>query len=496
MAEKKKQSKTARPSTGSTKKDQIPASLVKKVTTISDSTKTLSKEIKVMTKIFADNQKVLVSMKTMIDNLTNALEQIQKQTKQINILEEDTQKLYSGLNQVRSQSDIVVKLNQQTLRLQDQIHKIEEAQKASPETEKLSKQVSESIDSAKNNSQMIIKIAQRVDEIRDELHQVAAKAESGASVIKEINGLKQNIDTISIKTAKVSEENIATLKQELTKLGEKADSVSELSSEISLIKKEIDSLSKNAGNIGSLGGVIEGLEKQFQTISAKVDSLSSLNGKLQSVESEILTLTKRADSTAFFGEGLKEVQTEVSGFKESVFNRTNTIDQKISTLSDMVKRSDAAAAEFHNKTDKVFQELNSLRDVTSKTSSDSSKEMMALLKLSEYQSNIRMNSESKYGEIKDLENMAENTASIVNLFDKLSIEAQEKMPLPQEVRQWAISKILDSADRWEIRFSDVFSILSNKLGKEMLKQNIRLQQVRDIYGIRAVDELRQELNIS
>lgn len=495
MAEKTKQGKT-RSSTGTTKKDQIPASLVKKVTTISDSTKTLAKEIKVMTKIFADNQKVLVSMKNMIDNLTDALEQIQKQTKQINILEEDAQKLYSGLNQVRSQSDIVVKLNQQTLKLQDQIHKIEEAQRTSPETEKLSKQVSDSMDSIKNNSQMIIKIAQRIDEIRDELRQVAAKAESGSSVIKEINGLKQNIDAILTKAEKISEENIAALKQELTKIGEKANSISSLSSEISLIKKEIDSLSKNSGNFDSLGGVIEGLEKQFQSISSKVDSLSSLNGKLQNVESEISTLTKRADSTAFFGEGLKEVQAEVSSFKESTFNRTNTIDQKISTLSDMIKRSDAAATEFHKKTDKVFQELHSLRDVTSKTSSDSSKEMMALLKLSEYQSNIRMNSESKYGEIKDLENMAENTANIVNLFDRISIEAQEKMPLPQEVRQWAVSKILDSADRWEIRFSDVFSILSNKLGKEMLKENIRLQQVRDIYGIRAVDELRQELNIS
>ena len=37
-----------------------------------------------------------------------------------------------------------------------------------------------------------------------------------------------------------------------------------------------------------------------------------------------------------------------------------------------------------------------------KLSSDSSNEMMALLKLSEYQSNIRMNTESKYGNSKDL----------------------------------------------------------------------------------------------
>ena len=57
---------------------------------------------------------------------------------------------------------------------------------------------------------------------------------------------------------------------------------------------------------------------------------------------------------------------------------------------------------------------------------------MALLKLSEYQSNIRMNTESKYGESKDLEKMAKLTSEIVNLFDRISIESGEKIPLPHE----------------------------------------------------------------
>ena len=53
--------------------------LVKKIAAVSDSTNALSKEIKSMSKIFADNQKVLVSMKDIIDTLATALEQIQKQ---------------------------------------------------------------------------------------------------------------------------------------------------------------------------------------------------------------------------------------------------------------------------------------------------------------------------------------------------------------------------------------------------------------------------------
>ena len=144
----------------------------------------------------------------------------------------------------------------------------------------------------------------------------------------------------------------------------------------------------------------------------------------------------------------------------------------------------------------MFDEIQAVKNVTNKTSSDSSKEMMALLKLSEYQSNIRMNAESKYGDAKILENMTSQTADIVNLFDRISIESGEKIPLPHEVRQWAISKILDCADRWEVRFSDVYSILTNLIGREMLKESIRIQQIRDIYGIRAVDEIRKDLNIS
>ncbi len=457
--------KPAKKTSTTRKKEPTPAALLKKVAAVSDSTKTLSKEIKSMTKIFSENQKVLVSMNNMIDSLTVALERIQKQSKQINILEEDTQKLFSGLNQVRSHSNLITKINDQTARLQDQIHKIEEG--ASPETQKLSQKVSESMDSIKNNSQMIIKIAQRIDEVRDDLRKVSAKAET-----------------------------ISSVSSEMDQLSKKTTSISELTSEISNIQKQIQAIASKAEKIEPLGGLIDGLKQQFQTVSSKAEAIANMSGKIQNIESEINSLVKRADSTAFVGEGLKSVQSDFSGFKDNVLNKTNTIEQKISSLSDLLKRTDAASAEFHKKTDKVFQELQGIKSVTNKASSDASKEMMALLKLSEYQSNIRMNAESKYGDAKILDSMASQTAQIINLFDKLSIESQEKIPLPHEVRQWAVGKILDCADKWEIRFTDVFNLLTNNLGRDLLKEAIRVQQVRDIYGIRAVDEIRKELNIS
>ena len=493
---------TKKKDTVKAKKEPNPSVLLKKIASVSDSNKALQKEIKVMSKIFGENQKVLVSMKGMIDTLTSTLEHIQKQSKQINNIEDDTQKLYAGLNQVRSQSNLVNKINDQTLKLEKEISKISESSKS----QDISQQVKESMNSIKNNSQMIIKIAQRIDEVRDDLRKVSGKTDSFLEIGSEMDNLKNTINEISGKTAKLDtgSQIIESLKQELGRISEGASSSSNLNAELEAIKITIDAISSKASKIDSLGGVIDGLKQQFDSIASKassvdnlsLESIKELGGKIDKIETEIGALAQRADSTAFVGEGLKSVQEEVSNFKQNVFDKTNSIEQKISSVSDTLKRQDESTMEFHKKSERLFQELQSVKEVTGKASSDSSKEMMALLKLSEYQSSIRMNAESKYGVSKDIEKMASQTADIVNLFDRISIEAGEKIPLPHEVRQWAVSKILDCADKWEIRFSDVYSILTNAIGRDMLKEAIRIQQVRDIYGIRAVDEIRKDLNIS
>ncbi len=458
---KKKTAKTVSQTRKITKREPSSSVLLKNVASFSNSNKALQKEIKVMSKIFGENQKVLVSMKGMIDTLTSTLEHIQKQSRQINIIEEDTQKLYAGLNQVRTQSNLVNKINDQTAKLQGEINRISDFQKTS---KSVSQQVKDSMDSIKNNSQMIIKIAQRIDEVRDDLRKVSGKADSFLEIGSEISKLKNSIDEISGKTLGIETRTqiIESLKQELGKIVERTTFTSNLNAELEAIKITIDSISSKASKIDSLGGVIDGLKQQFDTIALKTNSAEGI-----SLES------------------IKELEGKING-----------IEQKISTVSEFLKRQDASTAEFHKKSEKLFEEMQAVKNITSKVSSDSSKEMMALLKLSEYQSSIRMNSESKYGNVKDLEKMASQTSNIVNLFDRISIEVGEKIPLPYEVRQWAISKIFDCADKWEIRFSDVYSILTNAIGKDMFKEAVRIQQVRDIYGIRAVDEIRNDLNIS
>jgi methyl-accepting chemotaxis protein len=383
-----------------TKRDPSPAQLFNKVNAVSESTKILSKEIKGMAKIFKENQRILVSMSDMMESLNVAMSQMQKQAKQINIIEEDTQKLFSGLNQVRVHEKFITKLNKQTEDIDKKIGNM-------PKTDEVMRTISESKESIKNNSKMIMKIANRVDEVKEKMDEVPAKTEGNIS--SQIEELRESIKSITNRTGDIGKD-------------------------MSNLKNEI-------------GGIVS---------NPKISSL--------------------------IGDGMKTFKSE--------------IEEKISNISNMIDHSDKIASEFHQKTDKVIQELHGVKGVTNKASDDSSKEVMAILKLNEYQSSIRMQAESKYGDIKDVEKMATQTTELINLFDKLSIETDDKIPLPREVRQWAVGKIFDCADRWELRFSEVFSILMDNLGKELLKEAIRIPQVRDIFGIRAVDEIRSELNIS
>ena len=193
---------------------------------------------------------------------------------------------------------------------------------------------------------------------------------------------------------------------------------------------------------------------------------------------------------------LENIKSEFITLREYVGGNADELLEKISGISELIKRTETSSAEFHKKADSIIQELQKIRNATNKASITTSNEVIGLLKLSEYQSNIRMLAESKYGSLEDIEKMAEQTAEIVNLFDKISIESGKKIPLPHEVRQWAISTIFDCVDRWEIRFDDLFKILLDSLGKNLLKESIRIQQVRDIFGIKAVDKIKNKLKLS
>jgi len=206
------------------------------------------------------------------------------------------------------------------------------------------------------------------------------------------------------------------------------------------------------------------------------------------------TNNQKAPDYSSLLKNLENIKSEFITLREYVGDNADELLEKISGISELINRTETSSAEFHKKADSIIQELQKIRNATNKASITTSNEVIGLLKLSEYQSNIRMLAESKYGSLEDIEKMAEQTAEIVNLFDKISIESENKIPLPHEVRQWAVSTIFDCADRWEIRFDDLFKILLDSLGKNLLKESIRIQQVRDIFGIKAVDKIKNNLD--
>lgn len=633
-------------------REPTPASFLKKVAGLSDTTKILTKEVKQMTKIFGDNQKILISLKSMIDSLTMAMEHIQSQSRRMEVIEEDAQKLFAGLNQVRAQSGAVARLGDQALRMQEQIRRIEEDRRTPAETAKLSHKVSESMESIRNNSKMIISIAQRLDEVKDGLRDVSSKTEIASGAAAEIEGLKKEMQRLAEKAVVMEDRSadVSYVKAKLEELGgrllalpdlapeisgiqrrmnlfssaaERIDSIgrsldllgdqvmdasarskdleevparltsieSELSSiaqradsaygvgeslksvegdlaelkdgvyektesierqvssledavrryevsstesiesigameikgdlkvlaerisgaeedrkdlekrlaeipNLSGVPQQIKALSSAARRIDSIGSSLDLLRDQFRDASTRSKDLAEVPARLTSIESELSSLARRTDSAAGVGEELKSVEGDLAELKDGVFEKTDEIGSRVSTLADAVRRSEALAAEFHAKAEVLFRELEGVRSAAGRTSDDSSLEMMALLKLSAYQSKMRMNAESKYGTADDLKNMASHTTEIINLFDRVSVEARGSSPLPRDMRRWALSKILECADSWEIRFPDALDAMIAELGAGLMKESISMEQVREIYGTRAEGELRERLGLS
>jgi len=393
--------------------------ILKKMSSISDATKALASEVKAMSKIFVENQKILISLKSMVDAVNSSLEQIQKNSRQINIIEEDTQRLFSGMSQVKTHSTLIEKINDQINRLQDQVGKVHQKQESIPDTNKIMQSVADNLDSIRNNTKMIMNISDKTEKIREELKNVSSKAES-------LSNLKNEIGSISTKT----------------------------------------------------------------------EPLLNLDFQIRKVGTEIESLIKKTDSLSVLSGDIRNVNAEFSNFKENVLGKTKELDEKMSDFAELLNRNSASISEFNKKTYEISQQLQEIQGITHKTSQSTSREVMGLLRLSEFQSNIRMRSESKYGTLEDIQKMVAQTVDMINLFDRLSVEVETKMPLPLEVKQWSLSKILDCADRWEVRFTDVFRLLISELGSDLVKESIRMEQVRDLYGIRAVDEVRHELNIS
>lgn len=414
------------------------AAMIKKVAAVSDATKSLSGEVKSIGRIFSDNQKVMVSIKSVIDSVASSLEEIHRQSRQINMLEEDTKKIFAGLNQARDRSASVDKLEAQTAAMKEAISRIE---KAAPGAD-LARQVGESINSIRNNSQMIIKIAQRVDEVRDQLREVSGRAESMGRVVPELESIRARVDEAAAK-ADGPRAGVEQLREELEKVA--AGGAAELGREMDRIGSAVSEISEKADRISGLEIVINGLKRQFDEVAAKADPAGALSAEIESLKAKIDEVARGAPEVA-------AVRTEVSSLRGELAERAGAIETR-------------------------------LAEIGGRASADAGR----LMVLSEIQSRIRMASESKYGGPDEISRMCSGLAEMG------SLSAGDGGP--EEAQRWAVAKVMDCADKWEVRLAEVMEKLRGAVGDKRLSELVRIQQVREIYGTRGAEQAKSDLGL-
>ena len=328
----------------------------------------------------------------------------------------------------------------------------------------------EGLEQVRNQSNIISKINTQTNELQERVEKISKINENSPNSNELMEKIDQSFDSIKNNSKMIIKiaDRVENVKEDLNNVSSKAEPISKITAKMENMTDNIRSMRQKTSD---LGNNIKNFQKKLDSIASKKNS-PGVSGNLENIKSEFVTLRK------YVGENSDELQDKILG------------------LSDTLNRVNSSSAEFHEKSDSIIQELQKIEKVTNKSSSSTSNEIIGLLKLSEYQSGIRMQSESKYGTLQDIEKMAQDTTEIINLFDSMSIETENKIPLPHELRQWAIGTVFDCADRWEISFSSLFKKMLELLGKDLLKETIRIQQVRDIFGIRAVDEIRNELGLT
>lgn len=527
--------------------------ILAKINAITELNTELRNEIKTISKTFAGNQKRMSSISGMSESLAAVLLQIQKQSRQISNLKKETQGLFSGLEEIGGQAGTIKKLDRRLREFQAQAKDAAAAaadaeEQKSSDAKAITKKINDGVKTIKESTEAIANLSQAVDAARTEIKIVAARSASAARTGAEIDTLRSEIEKMTDVTQSDSTINILrndiekiagrvakssadtkSLKAEIVKMAQSVSSVKDLRDEIQSatdeaakssrtdsqnVKRVIDDIAGMISRIDNMSQDIDLFRGQINEIISKAKTAEDIaaaaskttTGKLERASSEIESLVKRLNANAFVGEGLKAVQKDLSALKSDTADSIQKLVQKLAHTSDALQRQEDGATEVYKKVSEIYSQIQDAKDTAKKVERDSAIETTRLLKLAEYQSSIRMNAESKYGDLATIKEMARQTAEIAALFDRDVIIigsesnanhddaiADGANGLPQEVKRWAIGKILDSADRWEIRFADAYTAMKESIGIKMLREELRIQQVRDIYGIRAVKEIRDEI---
>ena len=271
------------------------------------------------------------------------------------------------------------------------------------------------------------------------------------------------------------------------------EAASAVAAEVAAMRGQVELAASRAGEAASAAADAAGEIRRAAAADARADAAPALlAGRIGSIESKLDALAERIDAPAGGPPATAAAVSEpdLARLRDDLASRADSVERRVASLADAVSRSEASASEFRARADAALGRLRGPREEAGVASGAPSGDTMALLRLSEYTSGMRMRAESKYGGRAELEEMASRTAGIAGL-----LGAAPGGATPLEVRQWAVSKILECADRWDVRFSDALGLLVSKLGRDEAREAVRVRQVRDIYGPRAAADMRAELGM-
>ena len=488
-----------------------PESILKRVDAVTESARMLTEEMGGISKIFAENQEVLVSMKAMIDGLAGAVETMHESAREAGTLKEDTRKLFAGLEGVRARSDAIAGLADQASRLDDRMEAIERRGREATGIEAVSRKVSESMESIRSMSAMLAKIAGSVDEGVDGLKEVAARTETVLAAGREIEEIKKGLWILGERTKRMeagagdaSAAVETAVRDGLKMVADRAAAAVKaetgaVAAEVSAAREEVARAAAAAAGAGEAGPVgKEAGENRARPAGesprpGRQQQLEDVAGRIESIEAAVAALAKASVGPG----GVQEaVEAGIAGIGGDLAGKAAGLEQRAGALADAAARSEESAAGLCARVDEALGLLRGLAEARERQAGGATAEAMALLRLSEYESAVRMRAESKYGNAQDIESMAARTAEIAGILGGIPAGPGGGRPLPGEVGQWAVSKMLECADRWDVRFSDALEALVSGMGVDALKGAVRVQQVKDVYGARAAAEMRSRLGIA
>ena len=390
-----------------------------KMSAISDY-KQLSKEIKVIEKILADNQEIMMSMKRTVDSIVTSLEQNQKQS--------------------------------------------------IPNTVESLPHVGDNTDFIQDYSKMIIKITRKIDKLSTQILDMSDMTKTLKNISDGIKTLRNDVEPKMM---------VGHLKEELQDIVRKAD-YKILTDKLTEIDMLIRSIPETIKSIDDIKSTVENTQQQFMVIADKISPIPSIATDLDVVKDMIESVSQNSRKADVIKDTVETIATRIDPLK--INNEIRAVLQDIGLLKSLADITDAT------------KQIDMSSTKTDENARESTPEIMVMLRLSEFRSRIRMNAESKYGDLKNIEHMAEQTCKIVELL-RVSDQTGSRAQIRYDVGQWAVSKIFECADRWDARFSDVLGILFDRIERDDLVEIIRVQQIKDVYGARAVDEVKRELGM-